>query len=146
MSNQNYDQVPNLSAQGLLNWQTDAIVALLLTDAEYDGSHKRLSEVGARFRASSPIQGRWLGADGEAMGLPASFGQAQAGLEYQVIVAQDDGRNDPVLLAFIGEDSNASPINVQRGGTLIVRPTQDNPPEPPDMVTPPPTTGMWMKL
>lgn len=146
MSNQNYTQVVDLVASNQLDWVRDSIVALLTKDAALDPAHKRLSETGVRALFSSLIQGRWLAEGGMAMGLPAVFGQVAADQEYQVIVAKDDGRNDPQLLAFMDEDMNGNPITVQRGGTLIIRPTTENLPTPPDSVTPPPTSGFWMKL
>ena len=52
-----------LLSQGKLNWERDLITALLVKNALYNPNHQRLSELGAKFRMSSPIQGRWLGAD-----------------------------------------------------------------------------------
>lgn len=146
MSNQNYDQVTDLVAQGSLHWDTDQIVALLVTGAAFDGAHLRLSDVGASYVTSAPIQGRWIGEGGMAMGLPAAFQKVLSEQEYQVLVAQDDGRGNPVLLSFMNEDTDGNVIAVQRTGTLIVRPSQENLPTPPETVTPPPTTGFWLKL
>ena len=146
MSNQNYAHVNDLLAAGQLNWVSDSILALLVSDAAFDVADTRLSDVGARLRSSAPIQGRWLGEGGMAMGLPATFNQVAADQEYQVIVAKDDGGGNPLVLSFINEDTEGTPISVQRGGSLIVRPTQENLPVPPETMEPPPTTGFWMKL
>lgn len=143
MSNQNYSQVTTLVATQQLNWVTDLVVALLVQDTHFDTDHTRLSQVG-RALSSAPIQGRWL--DGSmAMGLPAAFGLVASGQEYQVLVAKDDGRNDPLVLSYMDEDMNGDPITVLRGGTMIIRPSQENLPTPPDPA-PPPTSGFWMKL
>lgn len=146
MTNQNYAQVTDLVVSNQLDWVKDSIVALLTQNAAFNTDHKRLSEAGVRALFSSPIQGRWLGTEGMAMGLPAVFGQVASGQEYQVLVAKDDGRHDPQLLAFMDEDMDGNPLTVLRGGTLIVRPTTENLPTPPETVTPPPTSGFWMKL
>lgn len=145
MTNQNYAQVTDLVASQQLNWVTDSIVALLTKNAPFDTDNQRLSDTGVRALASTTIQGRWLDSGGMAMGLPATFGLVAASEVYQVIVAQDDGRNDPRLLAYMNEDMDGNPLTVLRGGTLIIRPTQENLPTPPDPA-PPPTSGFWMKL
>lgn len=143
MTNQNYSQVTDLVVSNQLDWVRDSIVALLVQGTIFDTDDTRLSQVG-RALSSSPIQGRSL--DGVmAMGLPATFGLVAPNEAYQVLVAKDDGRHDPLVLAFMDEDMNGNPITVLRGGTLIIRPTQDNLPTPPDPA-PPPTSGFWMKL
>jgi hypothetical protein len=80
------------------------------------------------------------------MGQPAVFQQVAPGQPYQVMVTQDDGRGDPRLLAFIDQDQNGSVIVAQRRGSLIVRPSQENVPVPPDMMEEPPIVGFWLRL
>jgi hypothetical protein len=145
VTNQNYAQVTDLVAAQQLNWVTDSIVAMLTQGAPFNTNHLRLSDTGVRALFSSQIQGRWLDGD-MAMGLPAIFGQVASGQVYQVIVAKDDGRNDPQLLAYFNEGMDGEPLSVLRGGTFIIRPTQENLPTPPDTMEPPPTSGFWMKL
>ena len=156
--NSNYAQVADMVEQGQLHWATDPINAVLLTSAAFDGAHQRLSDIPLKtVIGTAPIQGRWLGADGQAMGLPATFPRAKSGVEYQVVVTKDDGRSNPILLSWLDEDSDGETLGVLRSGTLIIRPYYDNsvqpaatgiirlqdspPPEPP-----PPTVGVWMVL
>jgi hypothetical protein len=144
MTNQNYAQVMDLLATGTLHWDTDSIIALLVTGASFDATNKRFSDLGASLVTRAPIQGRWIAEGGLAMGLPAAFSMVAPGTPFQVVVAQDNGSADPVLLSYLDENADGDPIEVQRGGTLVVRPSQENLPTPPDTMTPPPTTGLWM--
>jgi len=149
MSNKNYAQVPDLLVQGKLRWDIDSIVAMLVTGAEYHSEHKKFSELGVSSLGQVPIQGRWLGQDGMAMGLPAAFPHAEAEQEYQVLVAKDIGLGDPLLLAFVDQDGEGDPLTVLRSGTLIIRPFYGVTVQPlinPPLSEPPPTVGVWMVL
>lgn len=147
MANQNYDQVPQLYAQGKLSWTQDAILAVLVTDGVFDAAQKTVAELVGSRRATAPIPGRFMGPDGAAMGLPVTFPKAGSGIEYQVVLVKDTGNNDPLLLAYVDADMNDNPITILRSGTLIVRPVLPaEPPVPPDNVVLPPTTGVWMNL
>jgi hypothetical protein len=142
MANQNYEQVAELFAQGKLSWETDAIIAMLCTDVAFDPSAKTVADMGGERRAVQPIQGRWF-SEGNAMGLPVAFQKVGAGIDYQIVVAQDVGNNNPNLLAFIDANADDSPITVQRTGTLIIRPVLPPVEVPPER---PPTIGVWMRL
>lgn len=141
MANQNYDQVAELYAQGNLSWEQDAIVAFLYTGEVFDPAAKTVADLTGQRKASQRIDGRFF-IDGLALGLPAAFQKVGAGPEYQIIVAQDTGNNDPNLLSFIDANSDGTPITVQRTGTLIIRPVLPSV-EVPDR---PPTIGVWMRL
>ena len=140
--NQNYEQVATLYAQGKLSWERDAIVAFLCEGATFDASAKTLADLSGERRAVQRIDGRWF-YEGNAMGLPVAFQKVAAGLEFQVVVAQDTGNNNPNLLAFIDVNADDSPITVQRTGTLIIRPVLPDIAVPPER---PPTIGVWMRL
>jgi hypothetical protein len=142
MANQNYDQVATLFAQGKLSWETDAIIALLCVNEEFDPSAKTVADLAGERRAVQPIHGRWF-SEGNAMGLPVAFQKVAADTEYQIVVAQDTGNNNPNLLAFIDANGDGSPITVQRTGTLIIRPVLPPVEVPPER---PPTIGVWMRL
>lgn len=149
MSNKNYAQVPDLLVQGLLRWDLDMIVAVLVSGAQYHSDHKNLSQLGVPVLGKTPIQGRWLGQNGMAMGLPASFGSAESEQEYQVIVAKDVGLGDPLVLSYLDQNSEGDPLTVKRSGTLIVRPYYDVNVQPlinPPLSEPAPTVGVWMVL
>jgi hypothetical protein len=139
--NENYDQVAEFYAQGKLSWEKDAIIALLRSGETFDPSAKTVADLSGVHQAVERIQGRWF-SEGMAMGQPVAFQKVGAGIEFQVVVAQDVGNNNPNLLAFIDTNQSGSPITVQHPGTLIVRPVL--PPEPPD--DRPPTIGVWMRL
>lgn len=148
MSNKNYAQVTDLLAQGKLRWELDMIQAMLVTGAQYHSEHKNFSELKVPLLGQAPIQGRWLGQGGMAMGLPASF-RAESDKEYQVLVVKDIGMGDPLVLSFIDQDGDGKSIGVKRSGTLIVRPYYDLNVQPlinPPLSEPPPTVGVWMVL
>jgi hypothetical protein len=138
--------VPALVSQRLLFWDRDQIKALLMQGAAYVGTHERVSQAGGSVVSVAPINGRWINEFNYAMGQPAVFQQVAPGQPYQVMVTQDDGRGDPRLLAFIDQDQNGSVIVAQRRGSLIVRPSQENVPVPPDMMEEPPIVGFWLRL
>lgn len=142
MANQNYDQATQLFNEGKLIWARDSILAMLCTGNTFDASMKTVADMEGDRRAVQPIQGRWY-AEGLAMGLPVAFQKVSQGLEYQIVVAQDVGNNNPNLLAFIDSNEDDSPITVQRTGTLIIRPVLPSIEVPPER---PPTIGVWMKL
>ena len=142
MANLNYDQTPQLIAQGKLSWENDLVIAMLCTNEVFDGSNKTVADLQGERRAVQRIDGRWY-AEGLAMGLPVAFQKVSADTEFQVIVAQDTGVNNPVLLAFIDANADDSPITIQRTGTLIIRPVLPDITVPPER---PPTIGVWMRL
>jgi hypothetical protein len=144
--NQNYDQVTSLVTGGQLRWDVDSIAAMLVRNAQYNAGHQRFSELAAPLVTSAPINGRWVGENGEGMGLPAVFGAVQAAQPYQLLIVKDDGRSDPLVLAWLDEDTSSEDISVQRAGSLIVRPVAEPSVVPPPGITPPPTTGLWMLL
>lgn len=141
MANQNYDQVAELYAQGKLSWEQDAIIAMLCTGESFDASAKTVADLAGERAAVQPIFGRYF-EDGNAMGLPVAFQKVAANTEFQIVVAQDVGNNNPNLLAFIDVNADDSPITLQRTGTLIIRPVL--PATPP--ADKPPTIGVWLRL
>lgn len=141
MANQNYDQLGELFAQGKLGWETDSIVALLYEGATFDASDKTVADLPGQQRGVQPIHGRWY-SNGYAMGLPVAFQKVSAGTEFQVVLAQNVGNNNPNLLAFIDSGADDSPITVQRTGTLIIRPVLSPIEVPPER---PPTIGVWLR-
>ena len=143
MANQNYAQVATLLDEGKFRWETDSVVAILYTSAVFDESDKTVADLTGARLTTQLIQGRWLGPEGQAMGLPVAFPKADAGPTYQIVVAQEVGNGNPNLLAFIDSNADDSPITVLRSGTLIVRPVLAPVEVPPER---PPTIGVWMKL
>ena len=85
-----------------------------------------------------PIPGRQV--DGTSLlGYPASFNGVAKEVEYQMVIAKDDGTGDPSVLAFYDEDENGDPLLLQNNGTLIVRPQLVEGGEPPIL-------GIWVKI
>jgi hypothetical protein len=142
MANTNYEQVSELFVQGKLSWELDSIIALLCVGADFESSAKTVADLTGNRYGVQPIQGRWF-SEGLAMGLPVAFQKVPAGAEFQIVVAQDVGNNNPNLLAFIDANADDSPITVQRTGTLIIRPVLPPIEVPPER---PPTIGVWMRL
>jgi len=142
MANTNYEQVAELFVQGKLSWELDSIIALLCVGADFESSAKTVADLTGNRYGVQPIQGRWF-SEGLAMGLPVAFQKVPAGAEFQIVVAQDVGNNNPNLLAFIDANADDSPITVQRTGTLIIRPVLPPIEVPPER---PPTIGVWMRL
>ena len=142
MANRNYDQVAELYAQGKLSWEQDAIIALLCVGETFDASAKTVADLAGSRVAVQSIQQRWF-YDGLAMGLPVAFQKVSSGVEFQVLVAQDTGNNNPNLLAYIDANADDSPITVARTGTLIIRPVLPPVEVPPERA---PTIGVWMRL
>jgi hypothetical protein len=142
MANTNYEQVAELFVQGKLSWELDSIIALLCVGADFESSAKTVADLAGNRYGVQPIQGRWF-SEGLAMGLPVAFQKVPAGAEFQIVVAQDVGNNNPNLLAFIDANADDSPITVQRTGTLIIRPVLPSIEVPPER---PPTIGVWMRL
>lgn len=139
--NQNYEQVAELYAQGKIHWESDKIVAMLCTETTFEASDKTVGDLDGQRVAIQPISGRHF-AGSLGMGLPVVFQYVGQGLEYQIIVALDDGMDDPKLLSFIDSNADDSPITLQRSGTLIIRPVL--PSTPPSGQ--PPTIGVWLRL
>ena len=142
MANQNYEQVAELLAQGKLSWESDLIVAMLCQGETFDSSAKTVADLVGVRKAVQRIDGRWF-SDGLAMGLPVAFQKVQAMTEFQVVVAQDVGNNNPNLLAYIDVNADDSPITVRQTGTLIIRPVLPDIEVPPER---PPTIGVWMRV
>ena len=107
----------------------------------FDSSAKTVADLVGVRKAVQTIMGRRF-VDGNALGLPVAFQKVAAGPEYQIVVAQDVGDNNPNLLCFIDVNADDSPITVERTGTLIIRPVLLS--EPPSEL--PPTIGVWMRL
>ena len=142
MSNQKYAQVMNLLAAGRLNWQADTIQACLVTDAVFDANDKVLSDVGSSYR-SAAITGRMVYGR-NFIGDPAFFQNVGAEQAYQVVIVQNLGNEDPVLLGWYDSDLDDAEITVATPGTLVVRPAAveddgDNPP-------PSNTSRVWMTV
>lgn len=143
MANQKYDQVVTMSGTGELNWAGDHILGLLTKGVAFTSAHTLLSEAmvpaGASQISVSEIQSRSLGAEGEAMGLPAVYNKVPKETDYQMLLVKDIGTGDPLLLAFYDENVNSDPLRLINNGTLIVRPVEI-------VGADPPTIGMWFSL
>jgi hypothetical protein len=140
MSNQKYDQVPDLVGTGDLNWGLDHIQAHLVKGVEYVGTQKRVSEIMANTSAvklqTADVQGRSVDESNRALGLPVTFPRVDENVIYQVLLAKDDGSGDDVLVAYYNVDENNDLLQVLNSGTMIVRP----------VLLPegdPPTVGVW---
>ncbi len=132
----NYDQLPDVIASGF-NWDTMTVYALLYEGATFDSTHKRASEVGRWFKREK-LLGKYTTDEGEFGAQPAVFYMVLPGTQYQLILGWDDGRNDEVLLGFFNQNSDGSPIMVERRGSLFVRPSLEKDNEAP-------TYSIWLQ-
>ena len=139
MANSKYSQVIDLLAAGRLNWANNNIQAGLLRGATFDGSQKKLSQVGQPV-AREQIQGRSVAA-GAFLGYAVAFPRVAAG-EYQVVVMQDNG-SDPDLLAWYDTDETDGPLTIENEGTLVIRPVVVPDDLPPDSTS---TIRVWMTV
>jgi len=140
--NQNYDQLADLIAQDKFSWERDTINAMLYTGLEFDGADKTVADLDGGFRSLQRIDGRFV-SDRAAYGLPVAYSRAEGGIQYQIVLAQDTGLNNPNLIAFIDVNADDSPLQVQHTGTMIVRPVL------PEEEIPGHTgsnVGVWMRL
>ena len=145
MANQKYDQVIDLLATGWLNWATDPIIGLLFKDADFDASHKTLSDLnGATQIATAPIDGRYLAPGGVCMGYPAFFQMVGGDTDYQMIIVQQIDPYNPNLLAFY-DTVEDGPLHLDNTGTLVVRPTIPDD-MPPDEVPTSDYARMWLRF
>ena len=121
MANQQYDQLPELAAE--MDWEQVPVYAFLCENAIFDSTHKRISQA-ASWAKREPLQGKFTDDDGNLCGQPAVFYMVTPEIEYQVLLGYDDGRHDELLLGFFDETADG-PIQVQRRGSLFVRPVTD---------------------
>ena len=125
MANQQYDQVPALIEAGM-NWERVSIFALLYdSKADFDPTNQRASEVG-QWLKREPLQGRFIDDDGNFCGHPAVFYMVLPEQEYVLVLGYDDGRHDELLLGYYDTNTEGTPIEVQRRGSLFVRPLSED--------------------
>ena len=143
MANSKYTQVIDLVASGDMRWESSIILGCLVTDATFNPSHKKFSDLGATIKATTRIQGLTLAPGGMCLGYPAFFNTIEGGIDYQMILAQDVGGNNPNLLAFYDSDEAGGPLRLDHTGTLVVRPVI-SPEQVPDGA--PTESRLWMRL
>jgi len=137
MANAKYNNLVPMLASGRLNWPADSIQAFLMTGTTFNATHQRLSQVGGLNKGHTPLSERSVRPDdGSFLGYPASFDTAQANVNYAIILAKEDGSNDPWLISFYDTNSASGPIKITTAGTLTVRPVGSDP------VTP----GVWVEF
>jgi hypothetical protein len=128
MANQKYDNLAVMMAGGQLNWLSDAVNAVLVTGATYNSSDTTLSQLQATMAGIVPVPGRAIGPAGSLLGGPVSFGGLSKGVVYQMVITKQSGPGaDPMLIAYYDADENNDTLVLQNNGTLIVRPTEEDP-------------------
>jgi hypothetical protein len=132
-----YDQLPDVLASPAFNWETGSVQAMLYENATFDPTHQRASQVG-QWLKKEKLQGRFVTDDGDLAGLPALFYMVVPAKPYQLILGYDDGRHDEILLGFFDQNTDGSPIQVERRGSLFVRPAME-------AGESPPTYGIWLR-
>ena len=135
MANQKYAQVVDLLAAGRLDWATDDIVGVLLSNATFDAAHTLVSQVGTTV-AITPLPDRSIAPGGECWGSPLIFELVQGDADYQVVLAKNEGAAELQTIAYYELNATDDPIHVVSDGTLIVRPS---------VAVPDTTVRLWMK-
>lgn len=137
MSNAKYDNLVPMLANGRLNWSADKIQAFLLTSAVFDRTDQRLSDMTGTIAFMTPMPERLVDpVNGSLLGYPASFDLATAGVAYSVILAKEDGSQNPWLIAFYDRNDAGNPITIPLDGTLTLRPAGSDPTTP----------GVWVQF
>jgi hypothetical protein len=139
MANAKYDNLTVLMTTGWFNWAGDAIVAILMTDVEFDTTDVTVEDVGGSRLQVVPITGRSVAPDGALLGRAVSFNNMPKDIEFQMLIAKDMGPGTlHQLIAFYdtGEDG---PLTLKNNGTLIVRPEAVQPTEDTG-------AGVWVKI
>jgi len=135
MANAKYDNLVPMLASGRLNWPADTIQAFLMTGTTFNAIHKRVSEVGGTPVGRVPLPERTVrDTDGALLGFPVSFPNAPGNVNFSVIIAKDDGINDPLVISFYDRNQSNAVIKLTAPGTITVRPVGS------DSVTP----GVWL--
>lgn len=122
MANKKYDNLVPLMAAGGLSWARDKILGVLYEAVTFDATDVRLLDILGTERGKVEIPGRSIGPTGSLLGFPASFPAAAANVNYAVVLAKDDGTNNPLVLSFYDANDTGAPIKVTTAGTLLVRP------------------------
>lgn len=120
----NYDQLPALIENGF-DWGRSTVYALLYEGVTFDSSQSRLSELGKPFRREM-IQGRFVTDEGNLAGNSVVFYTIVPDTEYQLVIGWDDGTHDELLLGFYDTTQGGDPLQVQRAGSLIIRPLAED--------------------
>jgi hypothetical protein len=137
MANAKYDNLIPLLASGRLNWPADLIQAFLVTGAVFDKTDQRLSDMTGTIAGMTPMSERLVDpVNGSLLGFPASFDLASANTAYAILLAKEDGSQDPWLLAFYDRDEGGNPLTISLGGTLTLRPEGSDPSTP----------GVWVEF
>jgi hypothetical protein len=137
MANAKYDNLVPMLANGRLNWSADKIQAFLVENAVFDKTDKRLADMTGTIAFMTPMPERLVDpVTGSLLGYPASFDLAQANKVYSVILAKEDGSQNPWLIAFYDRDESGGTITIDLTGTLTLRPQGSDPSTP----------GVWVQF
>ena len=137
MANAKYDNLVPMLASGRLNWPADRIQALLVQNAVFNKANVRLSDMAGTIRQRTAMPERMVDpVTGSLLSYPTSFDQAQASVNYAVVIAKDDGSQNPWLLSFYDRDAANQPLVINLDGTLTVRPQGSDPSTP----------GIWVQF
>ena len=128
MANAKYDNLVPMLASGKLNWPADRIQAFLVESAAFNTTHQRMSQVTGTTRGMVTMPERSVRpSDGAFLGYPVSFDGALANVVYSVVLAKEDGSQDPWLISYYDRDQANATIKITIAGTLTVRPLGSDP-------------------
>jgi hypothetical protein len=121
----NYDQLPTLIENGF-DWSRSTVYALLYEDAVFDAEQTRVSEIPAKILRRVSVEGRYVTDDGNLAGNSVAFSRVSPEVGYQLILGWDNGNHDELLLGFYDQNTEGAPLEVQRHGSMIVRPLAED--------------------
>jgi hypothetical protein len=137
MANAKYDNLVPMLANGRLNWPADKIQAFLVKSAVFDKTDQRLSDMSGTIETMQPMSERVVDpVTGSFLGYPTSFDLVPANTTFAVILAKEDGSQNPWLLSFYDRDEANAVLRITTAGTLTVRPAGSDPSTP----------GVWVKF
>lgn len=126
MSSQRYTQLTGMLDSGQLIWQSNRILAVLVTGVEFNPDHQRISDAGGvHVGSAAPIENRYVDDSRHGRGNAVGFNNAPAETPFEVLIVKDDGSGNPLLLGFLDSDSDGLPISIPYPGTCIIRPAPD---------------------
>lgn len=137
MANAKYDNLVPMLANGRLNWPADKIQAFLVKSAVFNKANKRLADMTGTIQTMVPMTERLVDpVTGSFLGYPTSFDLVPANVNYAVILAKEDGSQNPWLISYYDRDDANAVLKITQAGTLTVRPAGSDPATP----------GIWVQF
>jgi hypothetical protein len=140
--NQQYDQLQVMLDDGSLQWLTDSIDVLLTTGGSFTSTDTLVSDTGVSVVKQQPFQTRDVvelpSGDRGLLGQAVFFERVKPGVPYTVLIVKTIGNGDPFVLGWIDENDDGSPLQIDKPGSFILRPS--------DNLADEAHTGVWLTV